>query len=628
MKIRPEVSHIQFLKYIACILVLVSCPLFHTAAQEQDTLKYRQPAVLVTATRSPVPALSVNRAFDVIERTTFEALPATSIGDAIQQYASVNIQSRGTFGMQTDLSIRGSLFSQNLVLLNGTRLDDPQTAHHNFDLPVTLEQVERIEILRGPSSAQYGANAFGGIINIITRKPEASSAAVHLSGGNYGLTKASGEVSSVWPGVTSSNNISYSQSDGYRYDTDFSSFNLSSSNEFKMPSGSIDLFAGFTKKEFGAFDFYSPGRNKPSKEWTETSCFSVGSTIAMSFMQLKPKITYRRHLDRFMDDIRTPDMNVNVHATNVIQSELVGIMELKGFATMTAGSEWSRDDISSNVYGRHERNSGALFTSLNSRFNQWILDAGVRADFHSVYGWQVSPTIGAGYIFIPQAKLYITCGRSFRAPTYTELYLNNPNFIGDPLLHPETGWSYETGFEYFPASAVQLSLSLFDHDQRNLIDYVKYSSADRYHAENFTKAVTRGVEFSTHWSKDSESAEFSAGESPALEQVLFAYSYLDSYIAHDPVYATRYSLMHPRHQVSLTVIGSLPFNVRGSVGIIHKIKLTGIYYTLVDARFIKYFSMFDLYISGTNLLNQSYEEIAGVPLPGRWLWAGIDVRFL
>jgi hypothetical protein len=113
-----------------------------------------------------------------------------------------------------------------------------------------------------------------------------------------------------------------------------------------------------------------------------------------------------------------------------------------------------------------------------------------------------------------------------------------------------------------------------------------------------------------------------------LERIHVAYGYLDSFIKHKPIYATRYSFTHPRHQVSINLTGKLSFDMGGSIGIIHKIKLTGTSYTLVDSRIIKHFPSVDFYISGSNLLNQSYEEIVGVPLPGRWLWAGIEYKVL
>ncbi|HID99484.1 MAG TPA: TonB-dependent receptor, partial [Thiotrichaceae bacterium] len=82
----------------------------------------------------------------------------------------VDLRERGTFGVQGDLSIRGANFSQVLILINGIKVYDPQTAHHNLDIPVSLSDVERIEILNGHGSSIYGENAFGGVINIVTNK--------------------------------------------------------------------------------------------------------------------------------------------------------------------------------------------------------------------------------------------------------------------------------------------------------------------------------------------------------------------------------------------------------------------------------------------------------------------------
>jgi outer membrane cobalamin receptor len=594
----------------------------------QDTLEYRQPPVIVTTMRSPVSSLFVSRSFEVIDRSNPEMLSATSIGDVLQRFANVNIQSRGVFGAQTDLSIRGTLFSQNLILLNGSRLDDPQTAHHNFDLPLSLEQVERIEVLRGPSSSQYGANASGGVVNIITRIPENTSVSIFVNGGNYGLFTAGSSLNAVSSGIRSSNTISYSRSSGYRYDTDFSIMNLSTSNEFPLSSTMISLFAGYTKKEFGAFDFYSPGSNKPSKEWTETAVFNISSTFLHSSFQLTPKLSFRKHFDRFMDDIRLPNQNIYSHTTTVMHSELVGTIALMEHATMVSGAEWAHDDIASNVYKQHSRNSGAVFTSVLSRFSQWTFDAGVRTDFHSDYSSRVCPTIGIGYLITPQQKIYGTAGRSFRAPTYTELYIYNSTTHGDPSLRPETDWSYETGWEYYVNSHLQLSLSIFEHAQNNLIDYVRYTALDTAQAINFSNAVMRGVETSVQWNEIQTSEDDAPSKLPRLEYVSVSYGFLDSRIEHRPVFSSRYSYTHPRHQISLFASGSLPFVIQGSIGIIHKIKLTGVAYTLVDARFSKRIFSAKIYISGSNLLNQTYEEITGVPLPGRWLWAGIEVKIL
>ncbi len=608
------------------LFIFVNC--LTTSAQESDSITVALQPIVVTANRMPTAACFVNRSFEVVDRSSPEMLSAASIGDVLQRYAQVNVQSRGVFGAQTDLSIRGSLFSQTLLLLNGSRVDDPQTAHHNFDLPLSLEQIERIEIIRGPSSSQYGANASGGVVNIITRIPEETSAVLSMNGGNYGLFSTNGSYEMALPGLRSSNTFNYSRNSGYRYDTDFSMVNLSSSNEIPLSIANVSLFAGYTKKEFGAFDFYSPGRNQPSKEWTETTVINAGSNFILPSFQLTPKLSFRRHYDRFLNDIRLPDQNIYSHTTTVIHSEIVGTTAITEQVNMVSGIEWTHDRIISNVYKEHSRNSGALFASLLSGFSGWTFDAGVRADFHSSYSSRICPTLGVGFFITPQQKIYGTAGRSFRAPAYTELYIYNSSTHGDPSLQPEMGWSYEAGWEYYIGSQMRLSFSLFEQDHSNLIDYVQYTSLDTAQAVNFSSAVMRGIETSIQWNTIHSTEDNPPPESPRLESISVSYGYLDSHIEHRPVFSSRYSYSHPRHKISLFASGSLPFIMQYSVGIIHKIKLTGDAYTLVDASISKRISFTKMYISGNNLLNQTYEEITGVPLPGRWLWAGIEMRIL
>jgi outer membrane cobalamin receptor len=293
---------------------------------------------------------------------------------------------------------------------------------------------------------------------------------------------------------------------------------------------------------------------------------------------------------------------------------------------MVSGVEWTYDEITSNVYKQHSRNSGAVFASILSGLSRWTFDAGVRADFHSSYAPRICPTIGIGFLITPQQKIFGTAGRSFRAPTYTELYIYNSSTHGDPSLQPEMGWSYELGWEYYTNSQMRISFSLFEQDHTNLIDYVRYSILDTAQAVNFSNAVIRGIETSLQWNAMHSSKHDGLSESSQLEHISIGYGYLDSRIEHRQIFSSRYSYNHPRHQISLFASGSVPFIIQYSIGIIHKIKLTGTDYTLVDARLSKQIFSAKIYVSGNNLFNQTYEEITGVPLPGRWLWAGIEMR--
>jgi iron complex outermembrane receptor protein len=257
-----------------------------------------------------------------------------------------------------------------------------------------------------------------------------------------------------------------------------------------------------------------------------------------------------------------------------------------------------------------------------------LVDVGMRQDFHSEYGEQFNPTASVGYLFSQSAKIFISSGRSFRAPSYTELYYSSRSRIGNENLKPETGWSYELGVDYVFHPQIQVTTSLFERDQENLIDYVQYTAADTAsRATNFTKAVTRGVEIAFRWKNDLK-GEPGSTDNVALQHMMVRYTYLDSRIDVGNIYSSLYSFIHPRHQLNIVLSGNSPLSINITTSATHKIKLDGTSYTLIDAKLSRLFSHIDVFIQGTNLLNKSYEEIVGVPLPGRWLWAGVEFRVL
>jgi vitamin B12 transporter len=572
-------------------------------------------------------ALHVNRSLDVVEKEAIRQLGTLSIDDALQTGSNVSIQSRGRFGVQTDIGIRGSLFSQNLILIDGIPLNDQQTAHHNFDIPIPHTLIERIEVLKGPGSSQYGANAFGGVINIITQEPKESSGSIRLSGGEHGLFEGAGSITVTPAFLRSSNSFELRRSDGYRYDTDFSLFNLSTNTRVDLPWGVYSFLGGYSKKVFGAYDFYSPGRNKPSKEWTETTFFTLSTTLDYSSLKIIPRIYYRKHYDKFLFDIRIPDRYLNEHRTHNIGGEIIGQIQASERFTCISGLEANLNTITSSSLGNHHQSLLAVF--ISSQFtteNRITLDLGMRADFHSDYGTQFNPTAGAGYIFSSRGKIFATLGRSFRTPSYTELYYSDPSTVGNPNLRPEVGWSAESGIDYMLGNNWHCSASFFYRDQTNLIDYVRFLPSDTQSvAVNFISAKTRGFDADIHWQMLSFT-ETPDEDDLSIQQITFSYEYLDSHIERGSVYSSRYAFTHPRHRIFMSVSAIIPFAITVSLDAAHFIKLNQDNYTLINARVIKHFGSISMFVRGTNLLNKSYEEIIGVPLPGRWLWGGIELK--
>jgi len=154
------------------LLLLYAVLLTPTWGFSQTTLQPYRQTVVVTAAATPVELGSVTRSLTVITREQLEMLPVHTVADALRLLSSVDVRARGERGVQSDFAVRGANFGQMLVLVDGVRLNDAQSGHHNGDIPVPLDAVERIEVLYGPGSSLFGADAFGGSAIPASRKAE------------------------------------------------------------------------------------------------------------------------------------------------------------------------------------------------------------------------------------------------------------------------------------------------------------------------------------------------------------------------------------------------------------------------------------------------------------------------
>src|SRR5687768_7496898 len=154
-------------RLLALIFVILALP---AAGYTQTPLPPYRQTIVVTGAATPIEIGSVTRTLTVITRDQLERLPVHTVADALRLAASVDVRARGERGVQSDFAVRGANFGQMLVLVDGVRINDAQSGHHNGDIPVPLDAVERIEVLHGPGSSLFGADAFGGTVNVITRQ--------------------------------------------------------------------------------------------------------------------------------------------------------------------------------------------------------------------------------------------------------------------------------------------------------------------------------------------------------------------------------------------------------------------------------------------------------------------------
>ena len=208
-----------------------------SAPADKSKIKPVNETVVVTGTFAPAPQNDIDRAVTVVGIDSQPGLYNNWV-DLLELVPSVDLRQRGTNNIQGDLSIRGSGFGETLVLLDGFRMDDVQTGHHDMDLPIPTTAVDRIEVMRGAGSALYGSDAMAGSVNVITAKPEHSDIRVGAGVGNFGVNQQYGSASLVWKEIDTQLDAERDFSSGFRPDRDYRSATFFDRTGFETGLGS------------------------------------------------------------------------------------------------------------------------------------------------------------------------------------------------------------------------------------------------------------------------------------------------------------------------------------------------------------------------------------------------------
>ncbi len=567
----------------------------------------RQENLVVTGTYLPAPLEEVDRSVEAIAVGESRPLYA-NWADALRLDASVDLRQRAP-GVQADLSIRGSSFGQTLVLVDGLRVNDAQSGHHNLDLPIPFESIDRIEVLHGSGSTLYGSDAMGGAVNFITAPAAATDVRLGLAGGNFGTNEENG--SAGWLGRRASEELSFTRdfSSGFMPDRDYRNLALASESHLKTELGDSAVLLGLSDRPFGADQFYG---NFPS--WERTKGWFVGATQSLG-AQTEAAFGYRRHTDEFVLFRDQPAIYENNHVTESWQAALRRHDALAQNATLFYGVEGYRDTIDSNNLGNHARDQGALYLDLDVRaWRRFSFSAGTREEAFTGTHAEFSPSVSGGYWISRHLKLRASASHAFRLPTYTDLYYSDPANVGNPNLLPETAWGYDGGVAWNGGARWTGEVTMFQRRERNGIDYIRSSPTDVWRAANIDRLNFTGVE---------AAARVKAGSGQSFEV-----GYTGIYGAQQALAGiqSRYVSDYPVDSFSAGWLGKVPRAVQGRVrlGVVRRYQQSA--YPLLEVSLGRQFAHVQPYVQFTNLTNTGYEEIPGVRMPGRAVVAGVEVE--
>jgi outer membrane cobalamin receptor len=574
-----------------------------TPAQTPDDRSSVQEEVFVTATVAPVETAAVTRSVASVTRADVEQLGLRSIIEVLRLVPGVDARARGPRDVQTDFSIRGATFGQHLVLADGMRLNNSQSGHHNGEIPLPSIAIDRIEIVAGAGSAVHGADALGGTINVITRRDAHALATVAV--GQHGLvdvqaSAAGGLIPVDWnvAGWTS-------RSSGFMFDRDFALGGIAVRGE-AMRGLTVDV--RHQRRAFGANGFYG---NSPSKEWTDQTLGAARWQHAGGAWTTTSGLVLRNHGDHFRWDINRPGFAENRHRTTAVDANVETRRSWRG-TVMAFGGSAGADRVRSSNLGNHAHSRVSGFAELQTPVaTRATVQAGLRIDNYSTFGRSISPTASIVTTLTPALRARASAGHAFRIPSFTELFYSDPNSVGRADLRAERGWTVDGGLDWARA-AWTASASVFQRWDEDVIDFVRPAPGQRFQATNVRDVTATGVEASVsrRWSR-------------ALVRVSYAGLRVD---VPTLTMESRYVLEYARHQTGVSIVAPLAAGVRLAVNVDHRARRDGQNYALVGARLSRGFDRFDLFIDGANLLNESYREIAGVIMPGRWVSGGVTIR--
>lgn len=574
--------------------------------------------VVVSGPRMNIPFNKDSRSIEIISKKMIEKIPARDVAGILQYATGIDIRQRGPHGVQADIGIRGGSFEQTLILINGIKMTDPQTGHHIMNIPITPDQIERIEIIKGPAARIYGQNAFSGAINIITKTSEEFY-------GNLNVTAGQNQVLGLGlsmniPGKLANQSLSINRqiSEGYKYNTDYDIQNLLYQASFDLLNYETTLLAGYTERKFGANGFYASPAFQDQYEEIQTSIIALQSKIISGSWIHNPRIYWRRNQDEYLFVRSNPSLYRNLHIGNNIGAEWNSTFNSQ-FGITGIGAEVRREHLISNNLGERNRNLFSAYAEQRLEFGDFYVTPGLSFQYYSDFGPRLFYGVDASYSFNEYLSFFGNAGTTYRVPSYTDLYYEDPANLGNPDLRPETAFTYEVGLKsnlrYF-----NTQISYFNQYGRDMIDWVRDPAiSNQWMPVNLNQIPMTGIEVAVN---------SDIGSLTGLNILGFhrlSYTYIDAEIVDNDAIESRYLLENLRHQ--FTYVGNFDFKYfETSISFRYLDRVSLEDYSLVDLRFSKSWKKSRWFLDVNNLLDINYRETNLVEMPGRWIVAGASFK--
>lgn len=605
--------------------------------------------VTVTASIAPIAASKTGRNITVIKGEQLDKQPIHSIDELLKYLPGVEVQQRGPMGAQSDIVIRGGTFQQVLVVLDGIRLNDPLTGHFSSYIPIAPAEIERIEILKGAASAIYGTEAVGGVINIITKsftnknkKQSQLQAATTL--GQYGLWNVNAGglwgdgKNTVGGGIMTTHTTGQPQRgiNGY---LDLTTASLSYSRKIN-DAWQIGYRTSYDDRSFAAQNFYTTYKSDTAHEKVK----SFWNHLQVAYQKNNKKLTLNTGY-KTTDDyyVFNNSSTANANKASLFQSLLVYEQIINAKTSISGGGQFLQKNIASNDRGDHHVPQAAAFVLMNKQIGNFFINPALRYDYSDSYGSQLVPQLNVSYKE-NAFQIRASAGKTIRDADFTERYNNygktfvGGGSIGNPDLQPERSFSYEAGADYWWKKNVKFSAGYFNRNQSDLIDFVSTAYANMPRqvnlsptgnyalAENISKVNVSGIEAEMQYSKTWAGQTLFSTIGLQWVNTNSSAGTNSFYINSTAKFLGNFNVQYSYKNASVSINGMYKARAPQVASGINATVSNNYFLMNAKAQYAFCKQQLGVFIEADNAFNESYSDLLGTVMPGRWLMAGVKFK--
>ena len=613
--------------------------------------------VTVTTSLQQVQASRTGRNIIVIKGDQLLNTPVHSVDDLLRYVPGIEVQARGPFGSQSDFIIRGGTFQQVLVILDGNRINDPNTGHFSSYIPIAPSEIERVEIVKGGASAIYGSDAVGGVIHIITKsfaaknKPTIKEFSSQAVIGEYDLTNSNAggyfnNGKTALSGGVLSNNTSGQLQRGTRGFVHANTVSLSL-NQLVDENWQLGFRTTYDKRNFSAQNFYTSLKIDTAKESVKTLWNSLRVAYKKQNNSFTFDAAYRNTDDEFFFN---PNSLPNNNRSKLWQALSVYEHRFSEKTIVSMGAQYQLKNIKSNDRGNHNLTQGAGFITINQQITPaFLVNPALRVDWHELGGTELIPQLSLSYK-LNDFQLRANGGKTIRYADFTEQfnnynkppYVRSGNRIGNPNLKAETSFSYEGGLDWFATDGIKVSATYFSRDYKELIDYVLTPYADMprkdnllpngtfFLAKNIGEVKTNGAE------ADLQLFRRFSNQHSLLSNIGLVWLNSESgnnsaslYVSSHAKYLANFSIRYatPRFAISTNgIYKKRKRQVQAETSSLIAADLSPTYFIMnLRGEVVLIDKMVTVFAQADNLLDETYSDLLGTSMPGRWLMGGIRI---